>query len=169
MPRGEPHIIEKGDVMPLRLSRRALFKRGAFLLISSPVVFAVLQGGRRDDARDSMMGSMSQEMPEWMMSRSTMAGMMADMPVIRRLLMHHDRIERHVEDFPDGIRSITTPSWVPRCPRRLTSVREKELTERCDDRSVWKSHKPPAIRIATVPGRAVDSGTCRRPSSGSSS
>lgn len=63
------------------------------------------RGGMADPAMP-MMGNM----PEWMMSREGMMGpeMMQDMRTIRGLLTSHERIERSVEDIPNGVRTVTT-------------------------------------------------------------
>lgn len=67
--------------------------------------------------REGMMdGTMMREgmmngMPGWMMSEGMMDGsMMDDMQAIHGLLRQHDRIERTVEDLPDGVRTTTTSS-----------------------------------------------------------
>jgi hypothetical protein len=49
-------------------------------------------------------------MPEWMMTPGAMMDpqMMQEMRVIRGLLMNHERIQRAVEDLPNGVRTETT-------------------------------------------------------------
>ncbi len=50
-------------------------------------------------------------MPDWMMSSGEMGnGMAHEMPVIHRLLIAHEEIDRDVQDIPNGIRSVTTSS-----------------------------------------------------------
>ena len=65
-----------------------------------------------DGAMANMVQAMSpmQDMPEGMMSGEGMmgSGMMRDMRSIHGLLTSHQRIERRVEDIPDGVRTITT-------------------------------------------------------------
>lgn len=69
-----------------------------------------------DQGADGTMASMMQampsmqDMPEGMMSGEGMMGpgMMRDMRSIHGLLTSHQRIERRVEDIPDGVRTITT-------------------------------------------------------------
>jgi len=54
-------------------------------------------------------GGMMDRMPDWMMSDGMMdPGMMRDMRTIHDLLVQHEKIQRAVEDIPDGIRAVTT-------------------------------------------------------------
>lgn len=55
---------------------------------------------------------MMRDMPNGMMSDKGMmgSGMMRDMRSIHGLLTSHQRIERRVEDIPEGVRTITTSS-----------------------------------------------------------
>ena len=55
---------------------------------------------------------MMRDMPEGMMSGEGMmgAGMMRDMRPIHGLLTNHEKIERRVENLPNGVRTTTTSS-----------------------------------------------------------
>ena len=69
---------------------------------------------------------MMRNMPQGMMSGEGMmrGGMMQDMRPIHGLLTSHDKIERRVEDIPDGVRTITT-SYDPRVAELIrTHVRQ---------------------------------------------
>lgn len=74
-------------------------------------------GGEQNSPRATMMGGMMQgdmpmmgNMSEGMMSGEGMmgSGMMANMRSIRGLLTSHDKINRRVEDIPNGVRTVTT-------------------------------------------------------------
>lgn len=69
--------------------------------------------GAREMPMGGMMGGdmpMMREMPDWMMSGEGMmdSGMMRDMRPIHGLLANHEKIERRVEDIPNGVRTVTT-------------------------------------------------------------
>lgn len=86
------------------LSRRAMLARAGALGLSLPTIMTILAAC--DGMHERRM--MDRQMPDWMMSESMAPEMMEAMPVIRDLLLNHERIMRHVEDIPDGIQATTT-------------------------------------------------------------
>lgn len=102
-------------------------------------------------------------MPEWMMSRDeTMdAAMTRDMGPIQDLLTQHEKIERNVEEIPDGIRSVTTSSDPEITKLIRTHVRE--MKSRLQDghpirtldplfREIFRHHDKIQLEIEDVPG-----------------
>ncbi len=78
-----------------------------------------------------MMGGdmpMMRNMPEWMMSGEGMmdSGMMQDMRSIHGLLMNHHKIERRVENIPNGVRTVTTSADPQIAQLIRTHVRQME-------------------------------------------
>lgn len=63
------------------------------------------------NGNQGMMGrGMMEQMPDWVMSGGGMmdSEMMRDMGPIHDLLMQHQKIQRNVEEIPNGIRAVTT-------------------------------------------------------------
>lgn len=69
-------------------------------------------------------GGMVDRMPDWMMSQGMGTEMMRDMRPIHELLTQHEKIERQVEEIPDGVRTVT-PSEDPEVTQAIrTHVRQ---------------------------------------------
>lgn len=88
-----------------------------FLSVVSSAFLSACSPSGGDSPRDREMGGMMgrdmpmmERMPDWMMSGEGMMGpeMMQDMRSIHGLLTNHEKIERRVEDIPNGVRTVTT-------------------------------------------------------------
>lgn len=117
--------------------------------------------GSNRDAATQPQGMMGGDMPQWMMSSGPMAHMMQDMPVIHKLLVNHEKIERKVEDVPNGIRSVTTSE----APEVADLIRKHvyQMKERVEQgkpirmmdpvfREIFEHHDKIHIRIEEIPG-----------------
>lgn len=118
--------------------------------------------GSNRDAATQPQGMMGGDMPQWMMSSGPMAHMMQDMPVIHKLLVNHEKIERKVEDIPNGIRSVTTSE----APEVADLIRKHvyQMKERVEQgkpirmmdpvfREIFEHHDKIHIRIEEIPRR----------------
>ena len=68
----------------------------------------MMDEGMMDEEGMTQDGMMSEEMRKAMMSRGMGPEMMRDMRVIRSMLMHHEQIERQVENLENGVKTWTT-------------------------------------------------------------
>lgn len=110
------------------MKSQAVFVLGALLVAALTACSPGERGGSSDDMPMGGDMPMMGRMPEWMMSGEGMmdSGMMQDMQSIHGLLSNHDRIERRVEDIPNGVRTTTT-SADPRVAELIrTHVRQME-------------------------------------------
>ena len=102
-------------------------------------------------------------LPEWMMSRdeATDAAMTRDMGPIQGLLTQHEKIERNVEEIPNGIRSVTTSSD-PEI-EKLIRMHVNEMKKRIEGdhpirtldplyREIFRHHDKIKLEIEDIPG-----------------
>lgn len=88
-----------------------ILRRGRSMLCTGlALALTACSPGGAPNSNGAMAGMM-QDMPEGMMGEGMMGpGMMQDMRPIHGLLSNHRKIERSVEDIPNGVRTITTSS-----------------------------------------------------------
>ena len=109
------------------------------------------------------MGREMMEMPVWMMSGGGMmdSEMMRDMGPIHDLLMQHEKIQRNVEEIPNGIRAVTT-STDPEIAK-LIRTHVGAMKSRIEDgrpirmmdplfREIFRNHEQIRLEIENVPG-----------------
>lgn len=123
-------------------------------------------GSSRDMAMDGMMGGgmpMMERMPGRMMSGDGMMGpeMMGDMRSIHGLLTNHEKIERRVEDIPNGVRTVTT-SDDPQVARLIrTHVRQMKARYETDQpirmmdpvfRELFRNRDKASLTFEDIPG-----------------
>ena len=102
-------------------------------------------------------------MPGWMMSGGGMmdSQMMRDMGPIHDLLMQHEKIQRNVEEIPNGIRAMTT-SADPEIAK-LIRVHVGQMKSRIEDgrpirmmdplfREIFRHHEQISLQIEEVQG-----------------
>lgn len=103
------------------------------------------------------------DMPEWMMSGEGMMGpgMMRDMRSIHGLLTNHEKIERRVEDIPNGVRTITTSDDPQVAEMIRTHVRQmKERYARGQPirmmdpvfRELFRNREKASLQYGDIPG-----------------
>ena len=100
--------------------------------------------------------------PDWMMSSGAMdPQMMQAMPVIRELLLQHERIQRQVDDLPNGIRTVTTSQDPAIADLIRTHVRQMQRRvehgqpiRQMDPlfREIFRHHQQIEMDIEHVPG-----------------
>ena len=104
---------------------------------------------------------MGEGMPDWMMSRGMDARMMRDMPVIHDLLVAHERIERRVEEIPEGIRAVTWSDDEEVATLIRTHVRQMKARVEDGDpirqmdpvfQEIFEHHEAIEMEIEEVPG-----------------
>ncbi len=92
-------------------------KTSPTMLLALAAALSACSPSGDESSREMPMGGMMSDdmpmmerMPEWMMSNEDMsgAGMMQDMRSIQGLLTNHEKIERRVENIPNGVRTLTT-------------------------------------------------------------
>ena len=115
-----------------------------------------------NDDRGMMGRGMMEQMPEWMMSGGMMdSDMMRDMGPIHDLLMQHEKIQRNVEEIPDGIRAVTT-SRDPEIAK-LIRTHVGQMKSRIEDgrpirmmdplfREIFRHHEKIRLEVEDVPG-----------------
>lgn len=106
---------------------------------------------------------MTGQMPEWMMSRGQAmdSDMMRDIGPIQDLLTQHEKIQRSIEEIPNGIRAVTTSTD----PDITTLIRThvREMKSRIQDghpiraedplfREIFRHHDKIRFEIEDVPG-----------------
>lgn len=109
-------------------------------------------------------GGTMDRMPDWMMSDEMMdPRMMRDMRTIHDLLVQHEKIQRAVEDIPDGIRAVTTsvdPEVVGRIRGHVWQMKERIEQGRpiriIDPlfREIFRHHERIKLEVVEVPGGA---------------
>jgi hypothetical protein len=113
-----------------------------------------------EGSRDQQ-GEMTGGMGGMMGGAGGMGGMMQDMPAIHGLLMHHDEIQRSVEDIPNGVRTVTTS----KDPKVASLIREHvwQMKRRIEQGQpirqmdplfveLFKNHQHIHMKIEDVPG-----------------
>lgn len=106
---------------------------------------------------------MTGQMPEWMMSRGQAmdSDMMRDIGPIKDLLTQREKIQRSVEEIPNGIRAVTT-STDPEITK-LIRTHVREMKSRIEDghpiraedplfREIFRHHDKIRLEIEDVPG-----------------
>jgi hypothetical protein len=106
-------------------------------------------------------GMMGDGMPGWMMSPGMDAHTMRDMRVIHDLLLHHEQIERRVDDMAGGIRAVTTsddPRLVDRIRTHVLQMRarleEGDPIRQMDPlfREIFEHDDAIEMQVENVPG-----------------
>lgn len=106
---------------------------------------------------------MMREMPGDMMSGDNMMGpeMMRDMRPIHALLTNHEKVERRVEDIPNGVRTITTSDdpevaeLIRTHVRQMKSRYERDQPIRMMDpvfRELFRNRDKASLDYEDVPG-----------------
>ncbi len=112
------------------------------------------------DASTGTAGMMSRPMP-MMAGGGMMGGRMGDMRAIHSLLANHQRIERSVEDIPNGVRTVTTS----RDPRVAELIRThvRQMRERLESgipirrmdplfRELFERRHEARLEVENIPG-----------------
>ena len=140
-----------------------------YLVIAAAMLLAACSPAERESSAQDMMMSadmpMMREPSEGASSNGMMGmmgeGMMEDMGSIRRLLANHEKVERRVEDIPNGVRTVTTSddpevaALIRRHVRQMDARYDRDQPIRMMDpvfRELFQNRDRASLEYEDIPG-----------------